>query len=64
MIRLSSSAIRAVDYNPWTGILEVQFTSGSRWYTHPGVPWSIYAGLVNASSPGGFYHRYIKGRYR
>jgi len=28
------------------------------------VPWSIYAGLVNASSPGGFYHRYIKGRYR
>lgn len=63
MIYLSSSAIRAVDYDPWSRTLEVQFTSGSRWYAHHGVPLDIYEGLITASSAGWYYRHYLKGRY-
>ena len=64
MIYLNSSAIRAVKYDPRSGKLEVRFTSGSKWYAHHSVPLRIYCGLINASSPGGYYTANIKGRYR
>jgi hypothetical protein len=61
MIPVNSSAIRAVGYNGYT--LRVQFHSG-RVYDHPGVPWSVYHGLMSASSIGAYYNHYIRGRYR
>jgi hypothetical protein len=33
-------------------------------YDHPGVPYSVYAGLMQAASKDGFYNRYIRGRYK
>lgn len=62
MTTLSSSAIRAVDYNEFTGELTIYFHS-SGGYTFYRVPWEIYVGLVSSSSPGTFYNQYIRGRY-
>ena len=62
LIPVSSSAIRAIGYRG--GTLAVVFTTSSKVYTHYGVPYSVYAGLMNASSMGAYYNRYIRGRYR
>ena len=59
---VNSSAIRAVGYDGHT--LAVQFTTSDTGYTHHGVPYSIYAGLMQAESKGAFYNRHIRGRYR
>jgi len=59
---LNSSAIRAVDYDPYTGTLDIQFAS-RRTYTYHGVPEYIYYGLISADSAGEFYNTHIKGRY-
>jgi hypothetical protein len=61
LVSVNSSAIRAVGYDGST--LTVLFVSG-RIYDHPGVPYSVYEGLMRASSKGTYYNRYIRGRYR
>ena len=61
MIAVHSSAIRAVGYDGY--ILAVEFHNG-RVYDHPGVPYWVYEGLMQASSKGSFYNRYVRGRYR
>ncbi len=63
MTTLSSSAIRAVDYNAFNGDLTIYFRS-SGGYTFHGVPWDVYDGLVSSSSPGTYYNNHIRGRYR
>lgn len=60
---LNSSAIRGVDYDEFTGDMTIYFRS-SGGYTFHGVPWDVYSGLINASSPGWYYNFYIRGRYR
>lgn len=57
---VNSTAIAAVGYDGYT--LTVVFHTG-RTYDHPGVPYSVYAGLMNASSMGAFYNHHIRGRY-
>lgn len=59
---VNSSAIRAVGYDGHT--LAVQFTTSDTVYTHHGVPYSVYAGLMRAASKGTYYNQYIRGRYR
>ena len=61
LMLVNSSAIRAVGYDGHT--LTVEFHSG-RVYDHPSVPYSVYDGLMRASSKGAYYNRYIRGRYR
>ena len=61
LIRVNSSAIAAIGWA--SGILTVVFHNG-RAYDHPGVPYSVYAGLMQASSKGAFYNAYIRGKYR
>ena len=60
-IAVNSSVIRAVGYDGST--LAIEFHTG-RVYDHPGVPYSVYAGLMEASSVGRYYNRYIRGRFR
>jgi hypothetical protein len=60
MIRVNSSAIYAVGYDGYT--LAVEF-HGGRIYDHPGVPASVFYGLMNASSKGAYYSYNIRGRY-
>ena len=61
MILVNSSAIRAVGYDG--SMLTVEFHTG-RTYNHPGVPESVFHGLITASSKGVFYNKNIRGRYR
>ena len=35
-----------------------------RWYIHSGVPTSVSLGLGRATSPGAYYNRQLRGRYR
>jgi hypothetical protein len=62
MITVNSSSIRAVGYDGCT--LAVQFHTSDTIYSHSGVPYSVYAGLMQASSMGGYYNRYIRGKYQ
>ena len=59
---VNSSAIRAVGYDGHT--LAVQFTTSDTIYTHDGVPYSVYTGLMQAESMGAYYNRHIRGKYR
>jgi hypothetical protein len=61
LIEVDSSAIRAVGYDGYT--LTIEFHSG-RIYDHLGVPYSVYSGLMRASSKGWYYNAYIRGRYK
>ena len=61
MIRVNSPFIRAVGYDGST--LTVEFRSG-KVYDHPHVPYSVYAGLMSASSKGAYYNEHIRGKYR
>jgi hypothetical protein len=61
MIPVNSSAIAAIGYEQ--GVLAVTFHDTGT-YFHPGVPYSVFAALLHASSKGAFYNRYVRGRYR
>ena len=62
MIRVNSSAIRAVGYDGYT--LAVLFHTSDTIYCHPGVPSSVYVEFMHAPSMGAFYNRYIRGKYK
>ena len=62
MMLVNSSSIRAVSYDGYT--LAVQFHTSGTIYDHHGVPYSVYQGLMQASSMGAYYNRYIRGKYR
>lgn len=62
MPSVRSSAITFVDYDPETKELRITFTRGFT-YTYYGVPASVYAGLLNASSVGTYFNDHIRDRY-
>lgn len=62
LIPVNSSAIRGVGYQGST--LAVLFHTSNTVYTHHGVPYSVYVGLMRASSMGAYYNAHIRGRYR
>lgn len=59
---VSSSNLRSVGYDPTTRTLEIEFNSGAA-YQYDGVPATVHAGLMGASSHGSYFHQNIKGRY-
>ena len=61
MISVNSAAIAAVGYE--YGVLAVTFHNTGTYY-HYCVPYSVFEALMQASSKGAFYNRYIRGRYR
>jgi hypothetical protein len=62
MIPVNSSSIRAVGFDGYH--LFVQFHTSDTIYTHYGVPEGVFHSLMNASSIGSYYNRYIRGKYR
>jgi hypothetical protein len=64
MIRVRSSSIDAVGYNPDTNHLYIKFKNNPKNYTFYNVPSHIYNELMAAASKGRYYHRNIEGRYR
>jgi len=63
MTYIRSKAINAVEYDPKSGYLEIQFRSQLKWYSFRHVPEHIYQGLITASSAGDYYNQHIRGRY-
>lgn len=59
---VNSSSIRAVGYDGST--LAVLFRTSDTVYEHPGVPFSVFLGLMRAESKRAYYNRFIRGRYR
>jgi hypothetical protein len=59
---VSSTTIKSVGYDPDGLLLEVQFRP-SGIYRYSRVPVERYLNLMNASSKGRYFNRYIKGKY-
>jgi len=59
---VSSSDLASVGYDENLKILEIAFNSGGI-YQYKNVPGYIYQRLMNASSKGKYFHRYIEGFY-
>ncbi len=57
---VSSSNIRSIGYN--NRVLEVEFNQGSI-YQYRDVPETLYHDLMNASSHGSFFAKYIKNSF-
>jgi hypothetical protein len=57
-----SAAIRAIGYEPTSGVLEVEFHKGPI-YRFEGVPEFLYRGFVASRSKGKFFHTRIANRY-
>jgi len=64
MAYLNSSAIRRVEYDAQTRVMQIWFTQGGHPYNFCGVPQGIYEGLVSASSAGTYYDLHIRDRYQ
>ncbi|MDR3782608.1 MAG: KTSC domain-containing protein [Candidatus Nitrosotalea sp.] len=62
-IRVKSSNLRSIGYDEPTQILEIEFQQGGT-YQYFGVSKKIYDNLMKALSPGEYYERFIKNRYR
>lgn len=60
MHRLNSSFLAWVEYD--SGVMVLGLRNG-RIYTLRGVPDYRFRGLINASSPGGYFNAYLRGRY-
>lgn len=64
MVPVSSSNLRAVGYDVATQTLRIAFIS-SGVYEYAGVPASVHASLMGASSLGSYFDAHIKkGPYR
>ena len=61
--RVSSSNVYSVGYDATSATLEVTFHSGGT-YQYYGVPASVHAALMRASSKGSYLASYIKDRYQ
>lgn len=61
---VTSTNIRSIGYDPQSGTLEVEFTSGDV-YQYFDVPERLYDGLLRTASPGQFLNiNIVKYGYR
>ncbi|HMM74862.1 MAG TPA: KTSC domain-containing protein [Gammaproteobacteria bacterium] len=63
MVRVRSSAIRAVGYDSATGRMRIQFIEGNA-YDFCRVPEYIHVGLMTAPSKGNYFNDHIRDRYQ
>jgi hypothetical protein len=63
MIRVRSTAIRAVGYDQATQRMKITFIEGHT-YDFCHVPEYIFKGLLDARSVGRYYNDHIKDRYQ
>ena len=53
--RINASNLRSVGYDPRGRVLEIEFSSGSI-VQYSGVSEEVYRQLMNAPSPGSYFH--------
>lgn len=61
-VRVSSSNLKSVGYDPFSAFLEIEFHNGGV-YLYSGVPERVYDQFMAASSKGTYFNDYIKGVY-
>lgn len=62
MIRVSSTAISAIGYDPITMRMKILFVQGHT-YDFCSVPAHVFNELLNARSKGSYYNDRIRDRY-
>lgn len=62
-VRVQSSNLESVGYDPGTSTLEVEFKDGAI-YQYFNVPEWVYQQLLRAPSKGGYLADHIKDRFR
>jgi hypothetical protein len=62
MIRVNSSAIAAIGYEPMAQQMAIKFKQGHA-YTFCRVPQQVFDGLLASVSKGTYYDYHIRGRY-
>lgn len=62
MTYVTSTNLRAVDYNSLTSTLTIEFHNG-RCYQYHGVPETIYQQLLTSASKGHFFFSFIRDRF-
>ena len=63
MIRVRSSAITAIGYDPAIQRMQIKFIEGHT-YTFCRVPSHIFDGLLASISKGTYYNNYIRDKYQ
>lgn len=58
-VKVKSSAISTVSYDPETQVLRIQFARGAE-YDYPNIPETEFRNLVSAPSVGRYYNNHIK----
>lgn len=59
-VRLTSSVMTSVGYDPLTRVLEIEFATRAV-YQYFGVPPDVYLDLLDAPSQGRLFHDRIRG---
>jgi lysyl-tRNA synthetase class 2 len=59
---MRSSNLRTVSYDTVSQTLTIEFRSATS-YRYFRVPFAVYAGLIRAPSPGGYFVAQIRDRY-
>ena len=62
MINVTSTNLRAVDYDPRTYTLTVDFRNNRRYQYH-GVPSNMFQQLLHSASKGHFFSTFIRGHF-
>lgn len=62
MIPIVSTHLTEVGYDEVSETLRVKFYNGTL-YEYHNVPKSIFTSLMDAASPGRFFHRFVRGHY-
>jgi len=57
-----SSNLRSVGYNEESQTLEIEFKN-KRVYQYKGVPKAIYISLMNVTSHGKYFHKFVKDKF-
>ena len=61
-VQLQSTALRSATYDDEREQLSLTFASGEV-FDFEGIPQDVFDGLRNATSPGRYYHQFIKDQY-
>ncbi len=62
-VAVQSSNLAEIGYNPQSQTLEIMFRNGAV-YQYFDVPEHVFKELLDAASPGRYFHSAIKGSYR
>jgi hypothetical protein len=62
-VKVRSTTIRSIGYDPDREVLEIEFKNESRVYSYLNVPASLYNEFKAAPSQGKFFHARIRDKF-